>query len=151
MLNLVVDPKQPSRAKLPMVAGSVPGTKLSVGGGEDDTGVVGETPPDGPLVGKDCIGVFPEGATEPPGPEGTKVSPGTETVLLPEPGGVAIGVGTEPSPGVGTEPSPGVVDAPPPGVVDAPPTGASEAELGKPAPPLVAGRPGVELVGETRP
>ena len=99
VLYLVVDAKQPSRAKLPMEAGFLPGTKLSVGEGADDAGVVGETPPDGPLEGK----VFPEGATEPPGPEG--VGPG-----------------------------------PPP-----------VAKLGTPGPPLVAGRPGVGLIGETGP
>lgn len=88
-----------------MEAGFLPGTKLSVGEGADDAGVVGETPPNGPLEGK----VFPEGTTEPPGPEGG----GTTVSIGPEPGGVAIGVGT--------------------------------------GPPLVAGRPGVGLIGETGP
>lgn len=158
VLNLLVDAKQPSSAKLPMVAGSLSGTKLSVGEGEDDTGVVGATPPDGlpdgppdgmpdgtpdgpgppdgTLEGK----VFPEGTTEPPDPEGTRVgaeppseapldpegpgggttvSTGPEAELAPEAGGVAIGVGTT-------------------------------AEVGKPGLPLVAGRPGV-VEGNTKP
>lgn len=100
MLNLVVDPKQPSRAKLPMVAGSRSGTRLSAGEGDDDTGVVGDTPPGGPpeaagTEGKDCIGLFAEVADPEGGGTGLTAGPEAEFV-----GGVAIGPGTEPSPGV---------------------------------------------------
>lgn len=187
-MNLVVDPKQPSRAKLPMVAGSRLGTRLSTGEGEDDDGVVGETPPDGPLEdagteGKDCIGVFPdngpEGATDPPGPEGSgafaEVGPGApleppaeppadpegggtglpagpEAELPGELGGVAIGVGTEPAPcELGATTGPPEVGKLAPLLPTAPvePGADAMAELGGTAP--LAGRPDVELDGETWP
>lgn len=184
VLNLVVDPKQPSRAKLPMVAGSLPGTRLSTGEGEDDDGVVGETPPGGPLEAagaevKDCAGGFPEDGPEGAGPfpedgpegagpfpevgpgepseppadsegGGTELPAGPEAELSGELGGVAIGVGTEPSPcvlGPTTELSE-VGELPP-----SPPSASVElgagamAELG--ATDSVAGRPDAELDGET--
>lgn len=175
VLNLVVDPKQPSRAKLPMVAGSLPGTRLSTGEGEDDDGVVGETLPAGPLEAagaevKDCAGGFPEDGPEGTGPfsevgpgepseppadsegGGTEVSAGpeAEAELSGELGGVAIGVGTVPSPcvlGPITELSE-VGELPP-----SPPSASVElgagamAELG--ATESVAGRPDAELDGVT--
>lgn len=193
MLNLVVDPKQPSRAKLPMVAGSRLGTRLSTGEGEDDDGVVGETPPDGPLEpagteGKDCIGVFPEngpegamdpagpeGAMDPAGPEGSgpfaEVGPGApleppadpegggtglpagpEAELPGELGGVAIGVGSEPPPcelGAPTEPSEVGNIAPLLPAAPVEPGADAMAELGGTT--TLAGRPDVELDGETWP
>lgn len=108
-----------------MVAGSLPGTRLSIGEGEDDDGVVGETLPAGPLEAagaevKDCAGGlgFPEDGSEGTGPfaevgpgepseppadsegGGTELPAGSEAEaeLSGELGGVAIGVGTEPSP-----------------------------------------------------
>lgn len=70
VLKLVVDAKQPNRAKVPIVAGSRLGTRLSTGEGEDDTGEVVETPPGEPLEeagteGEDGIGGLPD-----VGPEG---------------------------------------------------------------------------------
>lgn len=180
MVKLVVDPKQPSRAKLPMVAGSRLGTRLSTGEGEDDDGVVGETPPDGAgTEGKDCIGVFPEngpeGAMDPPGPEGSgpfaEVGPGApseppadpegggtglpagpEAELPGELGGVAIGVGTDPSPcelGAPAEPSEVGKLAPPLPSAPVELAAPAMAELGDTG--WLAGRPDAELDGETRP
>lgn len=187
VLNLVVDPKQPSRAKLPMVAGSLPGTRLSTGEGEDDDGVVGETPPAGPLEAagaevKDCAGGFPEdgpegtgpfaevgpGApSEPPAdPEGVGTGAGPEAELSGELGGVAMGVGTEPSPcvlGPITKLSEvGEVPPSPPsasvelGAGAMAELGATESVAGRPDAELgatesVAGKPDAELDGETRP
>lgn len=131
MLKLVVEPKQPSRAKLPMVAGFRSGTRLSTGEGEDVDGVVGETPPGRPLEAAGTEGKDPEGAMEPPGPDGTgmglfaEVGPGTplEPPADPEGGGTGLFTGPEAELSaelgdaggdaieVGTEPSPCVLGA----------------------------------------
>lgn len=106
MLNLLVEVKQPNNAKLPIVAGSRLGTRLSIGEGEDDTGVVEDTPP-GPLEpagteGEDCTGVFPgpeaEGAAEPAGPEDAGPE-GSVTGLFPEAGPEVSGEPADPDVG----------------------------------------------------